>query len=332
MTARRGDGRPAGRRSGPAAKCGAGALLVACSGRASWSRARSTRGRAARSPTLTHPVAMIGAMEPATTTRFALAARVLAQAARGLGLRAPSFRSPPRLVGADRTLLTRAGRPTVAVRVRGRAWVPVLSDMVEGVVAANGLVGPPADRAAGRAVAGRRARAGRRGAAPAPSRGGWRDRAAERPSGGVERVVHRRRARQATLEGCRAERASTRGAGERAAAVAGPPVPARRHVRRRGHELRHLLGGRGGGRAVPVRRPHGGAGPPHGADRALLPRLPARRPAGPALRLPGPRAVGSGPRRARQPRQAPARPVRQGHRRDDASGIRRSTPTRPTTR
>ena len=90
---------------------------------------------------------MIGAMEPATTTRFALAARVLAQAARGLGLRAPSFRSPPRLVGADRTLLTRAGRPTVAVRVRGRAWVPVLSDMVEGVVAANGLVGPPADRA-----------------------------------------------------------------------------------------------------------------------------------------------------------------------------------------
>ena len=109
--------------------------------------ARHAEVGAHRSPTLTHPVAMIGAMEPATTTRFALAARVLAQAARGLGLRAPGFRSPPRLVGADRTLLTRAGRPTVAVRVRGRAWVPVLSDMVEGVVAANGLVGPPADRA-----------------------------------------------------------------------------------------------------------------------------------------------------------------------------------------
>ena len=86
-------------------------------------------------------------MDPATTTRFALAARVLAQAARTLGLRAPTFRSPPRLVGADRTLLTRGGRPTVAIRVRGRAWVPVLSDMVEGVVAANGLVGPPAGRA-----------------------------------------------------------------------------------------------------------------------------------------------------------------------------------------
>jgi hypothetical protein len=90
---------------------------------------------------------MIGPMEPATTTRFALAARVLAQSARALGLLAPSFRSPPRLVGADRTLMTRAGRPTVAIRVRGRAWVPVLSDMVEGVVAANRLVGPPADRA-----------------------------------------------------------------------------------------------------------------------------------------------------------------------------------------
>jgi hypothetical protein len=115
---------------------------------------------------------MIGAMEPATTTRFALAARVLAQAARGLGLRAPSFRSPPRLVGADRTLLTRAGRPTVAVRVRGRAWVPVLSDMVEGVVAANGLVGPPADRARDalwRAVAPELAAESRR-ASPEPRR------------------------------------------------------------------------------------------------------------------------------------------------------------------
>ena len=36
---------------------------------------------------------------------------------------------------------------TVAVRVRGRPWLPVVSDMVEGIVAANGLVGPPADRA-----------------------------------------------------------------------------------------------------------------------------------------------------------------------------------------
>jgi hypothetical protein len=86
-------------------------------------------------------------MEPATTTRFALAARALALAARSLGLRAPSFRSPPRLVGADRSLRTRGGRLTVCVRVRGRPWVPVLADMVEGVVAANRLAGPPAARA-----------------------------------------------------------------------------------------------------------------------------------------------------------------------------------------
>ena len=33
------------------------------------------------------------------------------------------------------------------MRVRGRPWLPVVSDMVEGIVAANGLVGPPADRA-----------------------------------------------------------------------------------------------------------------------------------------------------------------------------------------
>jgi hypothetical protein len=90
---------------------------------------------------------MIGPMEPATTARFALAARELAQAARAAGLKAPGFRSPPRLVGADRTLRTRAGRVTVAIRVRGRPWLPVVSDMVEGIVAANGLVGPPADRA-----------------------------------------------------------------------------------------------------------------------------------------------------------------------------------------
>ncbi len=90
---------------------------------------------------------MIGPMELATTTRFALAARTLSEAARSLGLRPPGFRSPPALVGVDRTLRFRGGRPTVAVRVRGRPWVPVLSDMIEGVVAANHLIGPPAARA-----------------------------------------------------------------------------------------------------------------------------------------------------------------------------------------
>lgn len=33
----------------------------------------------------------------------------------------------------------------VAVRVRGRPWVAVLADMIEGVVVVNGLVGMAAD-------------------------------------------------------------------------------------------------------------------------------------------------------------------------------------------
>jgi hypothetical protein len=90
---------------------------------------------------------MIDVMEPATLVRFTAAARVLGQAARRSGLIAPGFRSPPRRIGADRTVRRRRGGPIVAVRVRGRPWVPVLADMVEGVVVANRLVGPDADRA-----------------------------------------------------------------------------------------------------------------------------------------------------------------------------------------
>ncbi len=93
------------------------------------------------------PWASWSVMEPADTLRFATAARALARVARSRGLVAPGFRSPPRVSGADRTLRRRVGgAPTVAVRVRGRAWAPVLSDMVEGVVAANGLHGVEADR------------------------------------------------------------------------------------------------------------------------------------------------------------------------------------------
>jgi hypothetical protein len=86
-------------------------------------------------------------MEPANTSRFTMAARALAGAARSLGLVAPGFRSPPRVVGTDRTLRSSGQRVTIAVRVRGRPWVPVLADMVEGVVVANHLSGPEAARA-----------------------------------------------------------------------------------------------------------------------------------------------------------------------------------------
>ncbi len=84
----------------------------------------------------------------ATSFRFASAARTLGQAARQRGLAVPGFRSPPRLAGAERTLRRRGdGGATVAVRMRGRPWVAVLADMIEGVIVANQLVGADATRA-----------------------------------------------------------------------------------------------------------------------------------------------------------------------------------------
>ena len=97
-------------------------------------------------------------MEPATTLRFAATARLLARELQRRRMRVPGFRSPPRLSGVDRTLRRHpsGSGATVAVRVRGRVWVAVLADMIEGVVAANVLAGPPADelRAALWSVAG----------------------------------------------------------------------------------------------------------------------------------------------------------------------------------
>lgn len=88
-------------------------------------------------------------MEPATTLQFARAARALARAARARGLAVPGFRSPPRLAGVDRSLRRVGDRCVVAVRVRGRPWVAVAADMVEGVIVANRLAGPEALRLRG---------------------------------------------------------------------------------------------------------------------------------------------------------------------------------------
>jgi hypothetical protein len=97
-------------------------------------------------------------MEP-TSLRFARAARSLATAAQARGLRAPTFRSPPRVAGVTRTLRRspgaggsadgagQAGDVTVSVVLRGRPWAAVAADMVDGVVAANRLAGVDADRA-----------------------------------------------------------------------------------------------------------------------------------------------------------------------------------------
>lgn len=86
------------------------------------------------------------AME-ATSLKFANAARSLGQAARLRDLVVPGFRSPPGISGVSRTLRRRRGVPSVAVQLKGRPWSAVVADMIEGVVAANGLSGTKADRA-----------------------------------------------------------------------------------------------------------------------------------------------------------------------------------------
>jgi len=89
-------------------------------------------------------------MEFSSTVEFAHAARALTRAAARRSLVAPSFRCPPRLVGVDRSIRRRdesAGAdPVVSIRVKGRPREAVLADMIEGVVVANGLVPPDADR------------------------------------------------------------------------------------------------------------------------------------------------------------------------------------------
>ena len=82
----------------------------------------------------------------ATSIMFADAARSLGQAARLRDLVVPSFRAPPGIDEVARTIRRRGGVPTIAVRLKGRPWSAVLSDMIEGIVVANGLSGTRADR------------------------------------------------------------------------------------------------------------------------------------------------------------------------------------------
>lgn len=79
-------------------------------------------------------------------TRFAEAGRSLAFAARCMGLLVPSFRTPPRIAGCNRTLTRYGDFVLVSVRGRGRSWEAVLADMIEGVVRANDLPALDADR------------------------------------------------------------------------------------------------------------------------------------------------------------------------------------------
>ncbi len=86
-------------------------------------------------------------MESATTVEFAAAARTLTREARRRGLVGPSFRCPPRLVGVDRSIRRRPDGAVVSIRLKGRPRGAVIADMIEGVVVANGLRPPAADRA-----------------------------------------------------------------------------------------------------------------------------------------------------------------------------------------
>ena len=85
-------------------------------------------------------------MDPTNTLDFAAAALTLASEARRRRLVGPSYRSPPRLLGVDRSIRRRADGAVVAVRLRGRPRGAVLADMIEGVVVTNRLCSPAADR------------------------------------------------------------------------------------------------------------------------------------------------------------------------------------------
>ena len=80
--------------------------------------------------------------EQPITPWFSWAGRSLAHAAARLGLVAPSFRSPPAVPGVDRTLRWQldGGGAVVAVRLWGRPFAAIRADMVDGVLAANGVV------------------------------------------------------------------------------------------------------------------------------------------------------------------------------------------------
>lgn len=107
-----------------------------------------------RAATSSHPrVMMTGSMQtnlPAlNTAEFAAVARMIAAESRRLGVVAPGFRCPPRIVGVDRALRRFEGDDVagvVAVAVRGRPLAAVVADMIEGVVVLNGLAAGDAAR------------------------------------------------------------------------------------------------------------------------------------------------------------------------------------------
>jgi hypothetical protein len=82
--------------------------------------------------------------------RFADSARRLGAATHAAGLAVPAFRCPPRVPGATRTIRRYPGGAVVSVSLRGRPFEDAVTDMVEGVLAANRV--PESDAASVREV------------------------------------------------------------------------------------------------------------------------------------------------------------------------------------
>ena len=85
-------------------------------------------------------------VEQSAAVPFSSLARLLVSEVRGRGLVTPSFSTPPRVPGANRTVRKmQGGGLMVAVRVRDRDLDDVMADMVDGVLLANGFTGQIAE-------------------------------------------------------------------------------------------------------------------------------------------------------------------------------------------
>jgi hypothetical protein len=76
---------------------------------------------------------------------FVNAANLLGAVAGRFGLIAPGFRTPPRIVGVQRTVRRRPGGGLVAVAVKNRPAAAVLADMIDGVIVVNNIGAPESD-------------------------------------------------------------------------------------------------------------------------------------------------------------------------------------------
>jgi hypothetical protein len=97
---------------------------------------------------MSYPGAKVVTVNDRTVTqlpamRFADVARCLGAATHDAGLAVPAFRCPPRVPGADRTIRRYPGGAVVSVKLRDRPFADVVTDMVDGVLAANRV--PEAD-------------------------------------------------------------------------------------------------------------------------------------------------------------------------------------------